>query len=81
MLGNYIPVALRGSGSLNLPSKMIYAQKSNNYDYKYAMVYEYTYTISPADGSVIGMNTKHTVQSKGGPIVITENVNIASACP
>jgi hypothetical protein len=79
ILGSYIPITLRGLGSLNLPSKMIYAQKSNNYDYKYATVYEYTYAASP-DGNVNGMSAKHTVQSKGGEIVITENVNIASAC-
>ncbi|WP_152542289.1 hypothetical protein [Pedobacter sp. V48] len=81
ILGNFVPVTLRGSSSFNLPSKMIYVRKINNYDYKYATVYEYTYTMSPANGSVIGMSTKYTVQTKGGPIVITDNVNIASTCP
>lgn len=79
ILGNYVPATLRGSGSLNLPSKMIYAQKSNNYDPKYATVYEYNYTASP-DGSVTGISAKHAVLSKGGEIVITESVNIVSAC-
>ena len=71
---NFIPVALLGTGSVNLPSKITYTKAGDS-----VSIQEFTYNIG-ADSKVNSVNIKHTIFPKHEGYVYNQKVEITSSC-